>query len=200
MGRRKSYDRETLVARAVEIFHAHGYAGTTTQMLTEGLGVNKFSLYAEFGSKQALFETALRRYSDEVIERRFGPLQAPGAGVAEVRALLEFYGAAAQSPASGRGCFLCNTAVEFGPDESSCSGHVQRYFARLSAAFHAALDNAQRKGEIDSAIDLQREAWFLTASVLGLFVMLRAKAPAIAVESAAQSAIDYLSALGGRRS
>ena len=59
MGRKKSYDREELVAKAMEIFRDHGFASTSTQMLVEGLGVNRYSLYAEFGSKQALFDEAV---------------------------------------------------------------------------------------------------------------------------------------------
>ena len=70
----------------------------------EGLGVNRFSLFAEFGNKQALFDAALERYNRDVIERRFGPLEAPTAGIEEVRALLAFYGSAGRGPASGRGC------------------------------------------------------------------------------------------------
>ena len=134
MGRKKSYDRDVLVRKAMEIFRDHGFAGTSAEMLVEGLGVNRYSLYAESGSKQALFDAALQRYDDEVLERNFGPLEAPGAGIDEVRALLEFFGSAGKGPASGRGCLLCNTAVEFGPEDPSGAGFVQRYFARLSEA------------------------------------------------------------------
>ena len=51
----------------MELFRDHGYAGTSTQMLVEGLGVNRYSLYAEFGSKQALFDA-----TPEYIGRRTG--------------------------------------------------------------------------------------------------------------------------------
>jgi TetR/AcrR family transcriptional repressor of nem operon len=195
MGRKKTYDRDVLIRRAMEMFRDHGFAGTSTQMLTEGLGVNRFSLYAEFGSKQALFDAALQRYDEEVIQRNFGPLEAPGAGIAEVRALLEFFGSAAEGPASGRGCLLCNTAVEFGPDDPSGAGFVQRYFERLSKAFHSALDNAHGKGELRASVDPREEAGFFTASVLGLFVMLRAKAPPTVIRNAARVAVDHLEAL-----
>ena len=89
MGRRKTYDRDDLIERSMEMFRDHGFAGTSTEMLVEGLGVNRYSLYAEFGSKQGLFDAALQRYDEEVLGRRFGPLEAPGAGVDEVRALLQ---------------------------------------------------------------------------------------------------------------
>lgn len=195
MGRKKTYDREVLIGKAMELFRDHGFAGTSTQMLVDGLGVNRYSMYAEFGSKQALFDAALERYDDEVIDRSFAPVEAPGAGIPEVRALLEFYGTAGEGPASGRGCLLCNTAVEFGPEDPSGARFVRRYFARLSEAFHAALKNAHSQGGVRCSVDIRKEANFFTAAILGLFVMLRAKAPPVVIESAAQVAIEHLEAL-----
>jgi TetR/AcrR family transcriptional repressor of nem operon len=195
MGRHKSYDRDVLIEKAMELFRDHGFAGTSTQMLVERLGVNRYSVYAEFGSKQALFDAALERYDDEVIDRSFGPLEAPGAGIPEVRALLEFYGTAGEGPASGRGCLLCNTAVEFGSEDPGGARFVQRYFERLSEAFHAALKNAHSQGEVRGSVDPRKEAHFFTASVLGLFVMLRAKAPPAVIENAMKVAIEHLEAL-----
>jgi len=195
MGRKKTYDRNVLIRKAMEMFRDHGFAGTSTQMLTEGLGVNRFSLYAEFGSKQALFDAALRRYDEEVVERNFGPLEAPGAGLGDVRALLEFFGSASKSPAWGRGCLLCNTAVEFGPDDPSGAGFVQRYFERLSKAFRTALENAHSQGELRDSVVPREEARFFTATALGLFVLLRAEAPPSVIKSAARSAIAHLDAL-----
>ena len=195
MGRRKGYERDVLIGRAMELFRDHGFAGTSTEMLVQAFEVNRYSLYAEFGSKQALFDLALERYDSEVIERSYGPLEAPGAGVAEVRALLEFYRVAALGPAMGRGCFLCNTAVEFGPTDPSGGEFVKRYFTRLSSAFLAALRNAQDSKDISASADLDREASFFTASVLGLFVLLRAEAPTSLVQGAADAAIQHLDGL-----
>jgi len=195
MGRRKKYDRDVLVGKAMELFRDYGFAGTSTQMLVEELGVNRFSLYSEFGSKQALFDAALERYNEQVVERNFGPLEAPTAGVEEIRALLEFYASANDVPAWGRGCLLCNTAVEFGPDDPGGAEFVQRYFKRLSNAFYKALNNAQSKGVLRNAVVLRQEADFFTASTLGLFVLLRAKAPPAIIENAARMAIEHLEGL-----
>jgi TetR/AcrR family transcriptional repressor of nem operon len=200
MGRKKTYDRDDLIDRAVEIFRDHGFAGTSTQMLTEQLDVNRFSLYAEFGSKQALFDAALERYDQTVIEGSFGPLEAPNAGFAEVRALLEFYGTARARRGAGRGCLLCNTAVELGPEDPSGAGFVRRYFKRLSTAFRRALTNAREAGEIHPSTDPRAEADFFTASVLGMFVMLRAKAPSAVIRHASQGAVEHLELLRVERS
>ena len=199
MGRKKNYDRDTLIKNAMEIFRDHGFTGTSAQMLVEGLGVNRFSLYSEFGNKQGLFEAALERYDEEVIDRRFGPLEAPEAGIEEIRTLLEFYASASKGPALGRGCLLCNTAVEFGPVDPGGAGFVQRYFERLTRAFHTALDNAYNRGELLNSVAPREEADFFTASVLGLFVMIRAKAPPALIENAAKIAIDHLEGLRAER-
>jgi TetR/AcrR family transcriptional repressor of nem operon len=195
VGRKKQYDRDDLIGKAVELFRDHGFAGTSTQMLVENLGVNRYSLYAEFGSKQALFDLALQRYDDEVIERSFGPLEKSGAGLPEIRALLEFYENAADGPAVGRGCFLCNTAVELGPTDPSGAGFVQRYFERLSGAFLSALENARERGELRDGVDPREEAAFFTAALLGVFVMLRARAPTAVIRSAAEVVSGHLETL-----
>ncbi len=195
MGRKKSYDRDVLIAKATEIFRENGFAGTSAHKLVQALGVNRYSLYAEFGSKQGLFDVALARYNEDVVARNFGRLEAAGAGIDAIRALLQFYGSAGRGPAAGRGCLLCNTAVEFGPDDPSGAGFVRAYFDRLSCAFRTALGNARAKGELGAHVDVGKEANFFTAFVLGLFVQLRANVPPVIIENAAQVAIDHLEAL-----
>lgn len=195
MGRRKNYDRDTLIEKAMEIFRDHGFSGTSTQMLVEGLGINRFSLYAEFENKQKLFGAALERYNQKVIERNFGPLEATDAGIEEVRSLLEFFASASKGPAAGRGCLLCNTAIEFGPKDPDGNGFVQQYFARLPKAFYKALNNAYRNDVLRSSVSLRKEADFFTATTLGLFVMIRAKAPPTIIKNAAKIAIEHLEGL-----
>ena len=195
MGRKKKYNRETLIEKAMEIFRDHGFAGTSTQMLVEGLGVNRFSLYTEFENKQKLFDAALERYNQKVVERNFGPIEAPDAGIEEVRSLLEFFASAINGPAAGRGCLLCNTAVEFGPEDPSGAGFVQQYFERLSKAFYKALNNAYSNGGLRNSVSLRKEADFFTASTLGLFVMIRAKAPPTIIKNAAKMAVEHLEGL-----
>lgn len=195
LGRKKTYDRDVLIGKAMEMFRDHGFAGTSTQMLVEGLAVNRYSLYAEFDTKQGLFDASLERYDLEVLGRSFGPLEEPESGLDEIEELFEFYALASDSPGWGRGCLLCNTAVEFGPTDPSGAGFTDRYFERLSSAFTTALGNAQSKGTLRDDADPQQEAHFLTASVLGIFVMLRAKAPVASIRAATNVAIDHVESL-----
>lgn len=46
----------------MEVFWRKGYAGATIPDLTAAMGINRPSLYAAFGSKEALFSSVLDRY------------------------------------------------------------------------------------------------------------------------------------------
>jgi len=65
MGRPKSFKREEIVQQVMEIFWLKGYAATSLSDLTEATGLNKKSLYNEFGPKQELFRISLETYKNQ---------------------------------------------------------------------------------------------------------------------------------------
>jgi TetR/AcrR family transcriptional regulator, transcriptional repressor for nem operon len=130
-----------------------------------------------------------------VIEKSFAPLELPGAGIKDIRSLIEFYASAINGPAAGRGCLLCNTAVEFGSQDTGNTGFVQLYFKRLSRAFNISLNNAYRNGELHNSVSPGKEADYFTATILGLFVMIRAKVQPSMIKNAAEMAIKHLEEL-----
>src|SRR5260370_30182056 len=62
MGRPRSFDTGAALDRALQVFWRKGYEGATLSDLTKAAGVNRPSLYAAFGGKEALFRKALDRY------------------------------------------------------------------------------------------------------------------------------------------
>ena len=61
----KQYDRTDLLDKAMDLFHRQGFHGTSTAELVDELGVNRKSMYAEFGSKQGLLRAVMTRLADE---------------------------------------------------------------------------------------------------------------------------------------
>src|SRR5262245_52431894 len=87
MARPKGYDREAVLRAARDLFWERGYEATSVADLEARTGLNRSSLYQEFGSKHGLFEAALECYADQVIARLLADLRQADAGLATVAAL-----------------------------------------------------------------------------------------------------------------
>ncbi|STQ90778.1 TetR/AcrR family transcriptional regulator [Iodobacter fluviatilis] len=61
-GRPRAFDRALALDKALRLFWAQGYEGTSMSDLTSALGINAPSLYAAFESKPALYSEALELY------------------------------------------------------------------------------------------------------------------------------------------
>lgn len=68
-GRPRTFDREDALNSAMKLFWRKGYTATSMSDLYEVMGINSPSLYAAFGSKEALYEEVLAHY-----EKRIAPL------------------------------------------------------------------------------------------------------------------------------
>ena len=195
MGRSKNYDRDAIARKAMEVFWRYGYHSTSTQALVDAMGVNRFSVYAEFGSKQALYEAALALYEAEVVTQHFQALESAQGGLKEMQGMFNAFASAAGVPGSEMGCFMCNAATDQAPYDPSVRLFVHTYVERISAAFTHGLDHARRDGHSLPHVDTVQEGHYLATLVVGFFVLLRARvAPEMlrAVAASAQRYLQYL--------
>lgn len=81
---RSTQKRELILERALEVFVAHGYVGTTTDQLAAAASVSKQTLYKEFDDKEGVF-AALIRFACDRVDDPFAPLveQMSGIGSAD---------------------------------------------------------------------------------------------------------------------
>ena len=195
MGRAKSYSRDDIVRKAMNVFWRHGFDGASTQMLVAEMGVNRFSVYAEFGHKQALFEAALGLYEQEVVSRNLAGIEAEGADLDAIQLLFDGFARWAGETDSEWGCFICNTATEMAASHPISQAVVNRYVTRLSAAFAHCLQQAQAQDQLWPETDVAKEGGFLATLLLGFFVQLRAQVPPALIQASAQSVQAYLQRL-----
>ena len=174
MGRPKSYDRDEVLAKAMRLFWERGYHATSTRDLADAMGVNVYSLYAEFESKEGLYRAAMGHYDAAVVTGHFGVLEAPGAGMDDLRGVLRFFGGAAREGNPMLGCLATNAITEQAPNDAHSRIEAARYTERLVGACANALQGAVGREELRADTPVAELASFLAVSLVGVFVMLRA--------------------------
>jgi hypothetical protein len=109
-----------------------------------------------------------RSYDSKHLTRVLAPLEAPDAGIDEIRQAFYDYASAIESPFCGLGCLMCNTAVERDALDPGSKRYVAAFLERLTRAFRHALSNAQQAGIIDLSTNLDEMAGFLTTALIGM--------------------------------
>ena len=112
-GRPRAFDREAALARATRLFWEKGYEATSISDLTEAMEIGSPSLYAAFGSKEALYTEAVQYYRDTYDALAWAKFHAASTARAAVVGLLmdsaaALTGCLADIP---RGCMVTLSAV-----------------------------------------------------------------------------------------
>ena len=166
MARRK-FDRTEALEAARDLFWAKGYHGTSLKDLEGALGLNPGSIYAAFGSKEALFTEALEVYA-EAGRVRFQALLEGPSPLAALARQLRVLGNAAPEDAPARACMLVKTLLELPTEASPLRRLAERLITEHEAAFEAAFQRAINLGELPADADPVRLARRYQADVIGL--------------------------------
>jgi len=195
VGRRKTYDRDEVATRAMKLFWERGYHATSTRDLTEAMGVNAYSLYAEFGSKEGLYNAAIARYEALVVEAHFGGLETESASLEQIRDVFVFFGENGSRDGSHMGCLLCNASVELAPNAEGSEASTARFIDRLRRAFHSALTHAEAQGRLIDDAPIEQLAALLPTVLIGIFVLSRARVEPSVIRGAAAQALARIEAV-----
>lgn len=168
-GRPRSFDVDVALDRALEVFWRHGYEGASLPVLTEAMGINRPSLYAAFGNKEALFRRALDRYAEGPAAHVTEALEEPTARAVAERLL---YGTVdlLTNPKHPGGCFLVQGALVC----SEASEGVRQAAAKRRAAGQALIRRRFRRavseGDLPAGADPADLARYVSTVTQGLAV------------------------------
>lgn len=146
-GRPRNVTPDAALESALHVFWQKGYEGTSLPDLTAATGMQRPSLYATFGNKEALYLRVLDHYVDRHMAFSRDALLLPDAR-AVVAALLDGYARLVTTPGYPRGCFAVNGALACSDDASGVQKElVARRRARL-AALTRRFERAAAAGEL----------------------------------------------------
>lgn len=191
MARPKEFDVDDALQRALEVFWAKGYAGTSLQDLVVGMGIRKASLYATFGDKHSLYLAALRRYQQETFEELTRHL----AGAASPRrAVVEFLDEVFRHTARDgrRGCLCVNANIELAPQDAAVAELLREHHDRMETLLAATLERARALGEIGRKADPRGLATFLLGIVVSINVLGKQRASRTQLQALRDHAVAAL--------
>lgn len=194
MARTREFSAEKALDKAIELFWEKGYANTSMREMVKQTGVAHAGLYTAFGSKDELFYAALNLYEQRIFANLFGGLESDRASVKDIIKLFSFITGAKNDKYFQHGCFIANTALEFGATSGPIYDVLTRTFNRQVLAFSHALTNAMQSAQISQNTNIASTASSFTVLFYGAASLTRMKAPSDVIQQAVSSALAAIKA------
>ncbi|WP_409047941.1 TetR/AcrR family transcriptional regulator [Microbacterium sp. HA-8] len=158
VGRPRAFDPDVVLDAAIDVFWRRGYEGASLSELTAAMGIKPPSLYATFGDKARLFQSALRRYVDRNMGYITDALAQPTA-FAVAAAFLTGNVIAVTTPGRPAGCLSVQAAVA--TEGSTQLAHLTENRARIQCLFADRFRRAINEGDLREDEDPDELAAFL---------------------------------------
>lgn len=197
MGRTAGYDMDAVLEASMALFWARGYHNTTLKHLEGALDMRPGSIYAAFGSKEALFLAALERYAQGgrmVLANTLASATSPLAGLATYVRML---GSVMCTTDPSRACMLVKTLLETQEEDPKLRHSVEFMMQKAETAFAEAFTAARDVGEIPQGSDPKRLAARLQAAIFGLRCYAQRSDAAERIERLAEDIASDVEALRG---
>lgn len=194
-GRPRSFDRDAALRQAMRVFWKKGYDGASLSELTASMGINSPSLYAAFGSKEALFREAVNLYGATEGIEIWGAFERPGSARDAIAEFLRASARAFSEPGDPRGCLIVLGALNV--SETNVEVFRDLSERRMASARDMAgrLKQAVAQGELPATVDCDAIAAFYLAVQQGMSVQARDGATREALLAVADGAMAAWSAL-----
>jgi TetR/AcrR family transcriptional regulator, transcriptional repressor for nem operon len=168
MARPKEFDSDVALDAAIEVFRAHGFAGTSAGMLTEGMKIGRQSLYDTFGDKWRLYVAAVGRYSMLEVQAHLEALRTGPTAWDGLRHLIDRVVEQAHRP-----CLGVSSICEFGQEHDDLLKAREAAGRMLTSGMVAALSEAQAARQVSPDITPEDGATFLNSSIAGIRIAAR---------------------------
>ena len=173
-GRPREFDREEGLKKAMRVFWSMGYEATSMADLRAALGTNQASLYAAYGSKEALFRETVDLYlrTDGVATPRAlaaGDLSTREAVHAMLQDGVDMF-VAEKVP---RGCLLVLSTINCTVENKGIQDHLSSLRDRTRQSIEFRLRRGQREGDVPKAVSVKAIAAFYATVLYGLSIQAR---------------------------
>ncbi|MEI7024850.1 TetR/AcrR family transcriptional regulator [Paenibacillus sp. y28] len=192
MARPREFDEQQALLKAMHVFWQKGYEATSISDLTTAMGIQRPSMYGTFGSKEELFNAALRKYADLSLTYIRSKLsQAPSA-----REAVRLYLLGITNTEGGKqpewGCLCVNTLTEMASRNASLTRFTSEFQGHLAGLLRETIEAGMLRGELSAELNAASVASALTIAAVGLSVIMKGQPDRAAVEKAIEQLVYLL--------
>jgi len=184
--------REEGLERALRLFWRNGYNGTSMEMLTKELGVEKPSIYATFGSKRSLYLEALLHYRTSMVKRVAEFLDSAANPRAGIDRVVRFMMTSLYEPGVQEGCMVTNAALELADQDREVAAHVSTMLGEIGSLFEKSLLAGQKSGEVTTRVSADVLAAYLVNIIEGTRVTEKTRPSKEKLRALAQFSLSAL--------
>jgi TetR/AcrR family transcriptional regulator, transcriptional repressor for nem operon len=192
MARTKDFDEDAVLNKAVCLFWHKGYNGTSMQDLVDTLSISRSSLYDTYTDKHNLYLKALQFYLDSAGKRMDGLLTDAKTSKAAIKQLLELTTLDLLKDKQHKGCFMVNAEVEVASHDPEVKDIIRKSEDQIENAFRRAIQNGQKKGEINAKQDARALARFFLNTVKGIRVSAKSVSDKSTFDDVIRTALSVL--------
>jgi TetR/AcrR family transcriptional regulator, transcriptional repressor for nem operon len=184
--------REEALEKALRLFWRNGYNGTSMEMLTKELGVEKPSIYAAFGNKRSLYLEALLHYRTSMVKRVADFLASAANPRDGIDRVVRFMMTSLYEPGVQEGCMVTNAALELAEQDREVADHVSTMLGEIASLFEKALAAGQKSGQVTTRVSAELLAAYLVNAVEGARVMEKTRPGKEKLEALAKFSLNAL--------
>ncbi len=188
LGRPRNFDVDQALDQALRVFWEKGYEGASLPDLTEAMGINRPSLYAAFGNKEALFRKALDRYEAGPTAFFRKALTEPTARQVAERLLMCGIELSTH-PDNPGGCLAVQGALVCGDAAQPIREELEQRRKAGELAIRKRFQRAKSEGDLPADVDAGDLARYLTTIMRGMAVQAAGGATCIELKRVAKMAL-----------
>ncbi|GIP12536.1 TetR family transcriptional regulator [Paenibacillus macerans] len=188
MVRPRNFDEDDVLRKAMTLFRSKGYEAASLSDLLQATGLSKSSLYETFGSKHDLFIRAFELYR---IKRMAGLIECLN-DENVYRGIETSFHALLDGEGSQLGCMTSNEAIELAPHDEQFRKMVESDFDDVEQAYLDSIERGKSNGSLPTDIESLKLARFLTVSLQGINVMVRAQSKRERIEDSISVILEKL--------
>lgn len=175
MGRKKEYNEDEVLQKAIKCFWNNGYLNTSVRQLEIEMGINQFSIYSSFGSKSKLYLKVLDSYTSNMKKTYLKKLIQEDADINDIQAFLIAFASDMIEKKLPSSCLMISSMITYDIFSIEIKNSIDNFTKLMEQLFQKALRNSCEKGILKNNISINSEAQYILGITQSLSIINKNK-------------------------